>query len=79
MLEDIYFKKMGTSINKIREEVRTGKEDLRTLLENVFQATSIIITAACVLFIKQPATTPSVTMKQRKMYLPPAIFDDNVL
>lgn len=76
--EDIQFKWMVRSINTIRETVLTDKRNLRKLRKDVLQAASIIITSACLLFIKHPATTPWTKEIQRTICLLPVIFDLNL-
>lgn len=70
---------MGIFINKSFEEVRTDKENLRKLQAGVSHATSIITTAAYLLFIIQPAVTPRVKEKLRKGCLFPETIGDTLV
>lgn len=78
-LTTFILEEMDIFINKIYWEVRTDKENLLKLWEDLFQATSIITTAACSIFIKQPATAPRAKEIQRKICILLEIFNDNVM
>lgn len=78
-LKKFVLKGMGMFINRIQEEVRAVKENLRKLKDDLCQAKSIITTAACSLFIKQPATAPRAREMQRKNRFLLAVFSDNVM
>ena len=78
-LKTFISKEMNMSFNKLSEEVRSDREELHKLREDVTQATSIMTTTACSLFIKNPATTPRGKEIQRKICLLPAIFNDNIM
>lgn len=75
----LILEEMRIFINMSHEKIRTDKDNLRNIWEDVSQATPFVITAACLLFIKQPATPPRVREILRKKCCSSSFLNDDVM
>lgn len=67
------------SFDQVLKEIRTDREQIKKLLENLSEMTSIVTTTACAIFINQMSSNTRVKEIQTKLCLLNGLLNDNFL
>lgn len=67
---------VNSSLDQILKEIRSDRDSVKMLRDDVDSLTSMITTMACAIFIKNQSTHPRMKEIQRHLCLLPALFND---
>ena len=70
---------VSSSLDQVLKEIRSDREDMNKLRENVEGLTSIITTTASAMFIKNPSANPRTKEIRNKLCLLPPIFNYSIM